>query len=111
MPNEQTNRDQAVEQSASLKVKEKVTDDYIMKENIRVVANSPKMEPAFIRDVLPTLQPWIMLVLAHVVFVYTGNMLVILWITYVGRGVYDRTLLDDGTNVEKKYEKKFITYW
>ena len=46
----------------------------------------------------------------HVVYFYTGNMMICLTIMYLSQPFYDRFLLDDYTNIGKKYEKKFIEY-
>ena len=92
-------------------IKSKVTDAFMYGENDKHVPDSPNEHPSFIRDVLPTFQPWIMLVSAHLVYFYTGNMLIVPWVTYVGRVVYDYFLLDDEFNIKKTNEKNYENYW
>jgi len=66
-----------------------------MNENEKYVELSPKMEPEFFAEIMPTLQPWIMLVAAHIVYFYTGNMMIVPWVTYTCRAIYDYFWLDD----------------
>lgn len=51
-----------------------------------------------------------MLVMIHLTYFWTGNIMFGLWVMYMGRSIYDRFILDDSTNISKKYEKAFSDY-
>lgn len=82
----------------------------MMEENEKHVEYSSKEEPEFIRDIIPTLQPWFALITIYTIYFYTGKLALGLWMIYMGRSIYDRYLLDDSTNINKKYEKAFSDY-
>lgn len=82
----------------------------MFRENPKYVETSYKTHPSFIRDVLPTLQPWFMLIAVHGVYFYSGNIMIVLWAIFILTPIYDRYLLDDSTNIGEKYENNFKDY-
>lgn len=88
-----------------------MTDDYIINNNSKFERINSKTEPSFIRDIAPTLQPSILICMIFAVYIYTGNMLIIIWLGYLLRPFYDNFVLDDTNLADKTIEKKFVGKW
>ena len=82
-----------------------------MEENKKYVPDSKDKEPRFVRDLLPQFQAIGVMILSYLVFAYTGNMAIVMYVINVIRPLYDVFFLDDKTNVSKVNEKSFMNYW
>ena len=49
-----------------------------------------------------------MLIFVHVVYCYTGKMIIGAWLMYVGTPIYNYFMLYDSHNIDPKYEKVFM---
>lgn len=86
-----------------------VTDDHIKVVDENRVSTLNRSEPDFIQDVCPYFQPLALLILVWYVHCVTGNIYYGAWLVYAGTPLYNMFVLDDTTNVDRKYEKKFMT--
>ena len=66
------------------------------------VKNIIRREPEFMRDVLPYFQNCYCIILAHLIYQYTGRLQAVFWISYILMPVMVRLFVDDDENVDKE---------
>ena len=65
-------------------------------------------EPEFIRDVCPYFAPSIVLVFAHIIYIYTGKLVMPVVLIIVACPLFDKFLKDDVQNLTPKSERAFF---
>lgn len=83
------------------------TEDYIKQVDPAYIQIETRTHPEFIRDVCPYFTNHALLLLILVLFWATGNMLLGVWVIYVGTPLYNLLVLDDTRNLEKRNERNF----
>ena len=66
-----------------------------------------KKTPDFIRDVSPYFAPSIILILAHVSYSLTGNLLFLFWLLYLVCPISNFVLPEDNQNLVQRCERTF----
>ena len=67
----------------------------------------PIRDPSVV-DTLPYYQPLALLIFIHIVYIYTGSMILAGWLVYIGTPLYNFIMLDDERNVDRKVEKTYL---
>ena len=94
--------------SSPEEIKSQLTNQYILRKSEDYV-EMKKRDPSFFRDILPYYTPLIISVSTHILYFYTGNMLLPGWLMYIGTPLYNLIMLDDDKNIEKKNEKAHLS--
>jgi len=75
-------------------IEKQLTNEYILRKSEDY--SSEKIgDPSFLRDILPFYKPLVLIVGGHVLYFYTGNMLLSAWVIYIATPFYNMIMLDD----------------
>ena len=64
--------------------------------------------PEFMRDIAPYFAPSFVLVFAHIIYMYTGNLLLPVWLLFLACPIANHIAPEDNTNLAQKCEKAYL---
>jgi hypothetical protein len=60
------------------------------------------------RDVAPYFAPSVIIVFAHIVYIYTGNLLLPIWLMYLACPIVNFIAQEDNQNLAQKCERAYL---
>ena len=80
-----------------------VIEGYGVGGQVVIVQKSPE----FMRDIAPYFAPSFIIIAAHFIYVYTGNLLLPIWMMYLACPISNWIAQEDNQNLSQKSEKAF----